>query len=198
MPPTRAILTYHSLDASGSVISLRPEIFRQHIRSLVEQKIAVVSLEDILGPRQGEETQPAVALTFDDGFANFFHEACPLLHENHLPVTVFLISGYCGKTNDWSSQPPGLGGRALLGWSEIEELSRHGIEFGAHSVSHPDLTKLALAAATEEVLRSKKRLFRVLSGRRSQIEFPTVEVDGVDEVLLIAETARRGLDPLNP
>ena len=41
-------------------------------------------------------------------------------------------------------------------------------------------------------------LFRVLSGRRSQIEFPTVEVDGVDEVLLIAETARRGLDPLNP
>ena len=44
----------------------------------------------------------------------------------------------------------------------------------------------------------KSRLFRVLSGRRSQIEFPTVEVDGVDEVLLIAETARRGLDPLNP
>ena len=43
-----------------------------------------------------------------------------------------------------------------------------------------------------------KGLFRVLSGRRSQIEFPTVEVDGVDEVLLIAETARRGLDPLNP
>ena len=42
------------------------------------------------------------------------------------------------------------------------------------------------------------RLFRVLSGRRSQIEFSTVEVDGVDEVLLIAETARRGLDPLNP
>ena len=41
-------------------------------------------------------------------------------------------------------------------------------------------------------------LFWVLSGRRSQIEFPTVEVDGVDEVLLIAETARRGLDPLNP
>ena len=41
-------------------------------------------------------------------------------------------------------------------------------------------------------------LFRVLSGRRSQIEFPTVEIDGVDEVLLIAETARRGLDPLNP
>ncbi len=49
-----------------------------------------------------------------------------------------------------------------------------------------------------DILSMTYGLFRVLSGRRSQIEFPTVEVDGVDEVLLIAETARRGLDPLNP
>ena len=102
MPPTRAILTYHSLEASRSVISLRPEIFRRHMRSLVEQKIAVVSLEDILSPRHDGETQPAVALTFDDGFADFLYGAYPLLHENHFPATVFLVSGYCGKMNDWS------------------------------------------------------------------------------------------------
>ena len=158
MPPTRAILTYHALDASGSVISLRPEIFRQHIRSLVEQKIAVVSLDDILHPRPGGETQLAVVLTFDDGFANFFHEVYPLLHENHFPATVFLVSGYCGRTNDWPSQRPGLGGRALLVWSDIEELSRQGIEFGAHSVTHPDLTQLPPAAAREEILSSRKQI----------------------------------------
>ena len=158
MPPTRAILTYHSLDASGAVISLRPEIFRQHIRSLVVQGIAVVSLEDILGPRRSEETQPAVALTFDDGFADFSPQAFPWLLQYAFPATVFLVSGYCGKTNDWPSQPPGLGGRALLGWSEIEELSRQGIEFGAHSVTHPDLTRLPLAAAREEILSSQKQI----------------------------------------
>ena len=158
MPPTRAILTYHSLDASGAVISLRPEIFRQHIRSLLVQGIAVVSLEDILGPRRSEETQPAVALTFDDGFADFSPQAFPWLLQYAFPATVFLVSGYCGKTNDWPSQPPGLGGRALLGWSEIEELSRQGIEFGAHSVTHPDLTRLPLAAAREEILSSRKQI----------------------------------------
>ena len=52
--------------------------------------------------------------------------------------------------------------------------------------------------AASDAMEKTLGLFRVLSGRRSQIEFPTVEVDGVDEVLLIAETARRGLDPLNP
>ena len=158
MPPTRAILTYHSLDASGAVVSLRPEIFRQHIRSLLVQGIAVVSLEDILGPRRSEETQPAVALTFDDGFADFSPQAFPWLLQYAFPATVFLVSGYCGKTNDWPSQPPGLGGRALLGWSEIEELSRQGIEFGAHSVTHPDLTRLPLAAAREEILSSRKQI----------------------------------------
>ena len=158
MPPTRAILTYHSLEASRSVISLRPQVFRQHIQSFIEENIAVASLEDILSPGQCDETQPAVALTFDDGFTDFLYGAYPLLHENHFPATVFLVSGYCGKMNDWSSQPPGLGGRALLGWSDIEELSRHGIEFGAHSVTHPDLTKLPLAAATEEILSSQKQI----------------------------------------
>ena len=158
MPPTRAILTYHSLEASRSVISLRPEIFRRHMRSLVEQKIAVVSLEDILSPRHDGETQPAVALTFDDGFADFLYGAYPLLHENHFPATVFLVSGYCGKMNDWRSQRSGLGERPLLGWSDIEELSRQGIEFGAHSVTHPDLTKLPLAAATEEILSSQEQI----------------------------------------
>ncbi len=158
MPPTRAILTYHSLEAFRSVISVCPRVFHQHIHSLIEENIAVVTLEDILSPRQGEETQLAVALTFDDGFSNFFYEAYPLLHENHFPATVFLVSGYCGKTNDWPSQRPGLGGRALLGWSEIENLSRDGIEFGAHSVSHPDLTRLPLAAAREEILSSRKQI----------------------------------------
>ena len=70
-----------------------------------------------------------------------------------------------------------------------------------------DIEKRSLAAAvrpkdgdqfTASRCKVKLWLFWVLSGRRSQIEFPTVEVDGVDEVLLIAETARRGLDPLNP
>ena len=158
MPPTRAILTYHSLDASGAVISLRPEIFRRHIRSLIEQGIAVVPLDDILGPRRSGETEPAVAITFDDGFADFSPQAFPWLLQYAFPATVFLVSGYCGKTNDWPSQPPGFGGRALLGWSEIEELSRQGIKFGAHSVTHPDLTQLPPAAAREEILSSRKQI----------------------------------------
>ena len=67
----------------------------------------------------------------------------------------------------------------------------------ANSLVDQHAARLNVAALLNSDYK-KEWLFRVLSGRRSQIEFPTVEVDGVDEVLLIAETARRGLDPLNP
>ncbi len=38
----QAVLTYHSLDHSGSVISIKPETFREQIRWLLESGIAVV------------------------------------------------------------------------------------------------------------------------------------------------------------
>ena len=80
-------------------------------------------------------------------------------------------------------------------------IAASGVYILSHLPRHPMLLVpglLLVAVLSINVQLYVFRLFRVLSGRRSQIEFPTVEVDGVDEVLLIAETARRGLDPLNP
>ena len=43
----------------------------------------------------------------------------------------------------------------MLGWSDVEEMSDYGIEIGAHTLSHPDLSELPLAAATEQITNSK-------------------------------------------
>jgi peptidoglycan/xylan/chitin deacetylase (PgdA/CDA1 family) len=158
MPNQQAVLTYHSLDRSGSVISIKPETFRDQIRWLVQSGIAVVPLSELLQLNRSGAKSPAVALTFDDGFENFLTEAFPLLQEHHLPATVFLVTGYCGRTNDWPSQPPEFGGKRLLGWLQIEQLQREGIEFGAHTVNHADLTALSLGEASAEILDSKQQI----------------------------------------
>lgn len=152
------MLTYHSLDRSGSVISIKPETFRDQIRWLVQSGIAVVPLPELLQLNQSGAKSPAVALTFDDGFENFLTEAFPLLGEHHLPATVFLVTGYCGRTNDWPSQPREFGGKRLLAWQQIEQLQREGIEFGAHTVNHPDLTALESDEASAEILDSKQQI----------------------------------------
>ena len=145
------ILTYHSLDASGSVISIRPEAFREQMESLAETGARVAPLHAVC------ETPGAIALTFDDGFRNFFEHAFPVLQRFRFPATVFIVSGYCGQQNNWPSQPKnnGIPAADLLRWSEVEELARAGIEIGAHTVTHPRMSLLSPQETEEELLRCR-------------------------------------------
>ena len=150
--PASLILTYHSLDASGSPISLPPETFAQHMQWLASAQIPVVPLTAIT------ESRGAVAITFDDGFHNFREHAFPILHELLFPATVFIVTGYCGKTNRWPAQPASIPSLDLLSWTEIGELARHGVDFGGHSVNHPDLTRIERGAASAEIRECRTQL----------------------------------------
>jgi peptidoglycan/xylan/chitin deacetylase (PgdA/CDA1 family) len=144
------------LDDSSSVISIRPDTFRRQMRALQANGVSVVGLESLLETEKSQ--RPTLALTFDDGFENFYAEAVPVLAEREFPATVFLVSGYCGRTNDWPSQPARFGSLHLLRWSQVAELSRAGVSFGAHTVNHPNLTRLPLRAALGEMLDSKREI----------------------------------------
>ena len=154
----RAVLTYHSIDSSGSVLSVTPAMLRRRIESLLREHVLIRPAEEMQEAAGDESGRPAVALTFDDGFANFISEALPILGEYGLPATVFLVANYVGKTNDWPSQPSGFGGRKLLSWSAVEELSRAGVRFGAHTLTHPDLATLSIEAARAEIVESRQRI----------------------------------------
>ena len=145
------ILTYHSLDSSGSVISVHPATFRQQIEFLIESGARIVPLG------AARDTPGSIAITFDDGFRNFFEHAFPVLREFRVPATVFVVSGYCGRHNDWPSQPrnDGVVTADLMSWSEVEELSRAGIEIGAHTVTHPRMSRLSNADVEEELSRCR-------------------------------------------
>lgn len=156
--PDRAVLTFHSIDSSESVLSVTPVMLRRRIESLLRQQAVIRLLEEVRKEPADESGRPVVAITFDDGFSNFASEARPILEEYALPATVFLVAAYVGKTNDWPSQPSGFGGRELLSWSEIEELSRAGVSFGAHTLTHPDLARVSIEAARAEIVESKQRI----------------------------------------
>ncbi len=54
--------------------------------------------------------------------------------------------------------PSELGGKLMLSWEEIKEMSEGGIEFGAHTVTHPVLTKMSLEEARWEIESSKEEI----------------------------------------
>ena len=153
MDSRRAILTYHSLDDSGSVISVPPALFRRQLQALKDSRVPVVPLRDL-----PSTVSPAVALTFDDGYQNFADLAAPELAGHGFPATVFLVTSFCGRTNDWPGQWPAIPRLPLMSWTTIRSLSRAGLDFGAHTATHPNLSQLDEAAARDEILASKREV----------------------------------------
>ncbi len=100
----------------------------------------------------------AVAITFDDGFANVADEAAPLLLERGLTATVFCVASRIGGRSDWGSQPRWAPRLPLLGAAELRELAGAGWEIGSHGLTHTALPLLSESDVARELSESKRVL----------------------------------------
>ena len=177
-----AILTYHSLDCSGSVVSVTPNEFANQMACLSERSIRGISLGEAIAFRErtGEWPDGAVVLTFDDGFANFYESAMPVLSRHGFTATVFIISGYMGGQNNWGPGPRGLGVLPILTWSRAAELARSGIEIGSHTQTHRDLRYCSATEAEHEMTVSRNEIAQHLGLQAQSFAYP---YGGIDPVL---------------
>lgn len=166
----KAILTYHSVDESGSVISIDRAGFRRQMEWLAGSGITVVPLDRVL---HGGDPGDVVALTFDDGFTNFASDAWPVLRDLDLAVTVFIPTDHAGDTNAWEdaarSRIPRL---PLLDWPAIARLTAAGVAVGSHTRTHPDLRTLARARLEDEVQASAARIEKETGRRPAAFAYP--------------------------
>lgn len=168
------ILTYHSIDESGSVISTAPDVFRRQMRSLKDSRYAAISLAELASVLTDGGDVPAktVSLTFDDGFQNFYTSAYPVLCEYGFSATVFLVSDRCGKLNDWEDDHGALPGSRLLSWKEVGEIAENGIEIGSHSRTHRDLSRISAADAMREIVDSKTEIENRIGKQVATFAYP--------------------------
>ena len=172
----RAILTYHSIDDSGSPISCALEAFDRHVEWLTSGCVHVASLEELVGlPPEVD----AVAITFDDAFRNFAEIAAPRLIAHGLPVTIFTVTGKVGATNAWDGVKTAVPDLPLLGWDALASLAARGIEIGSHTRTHCNLTQVAPSVVADEVRGSAEAIEARLGVRPTTFAYPYGCVDTV-------------------
>lgn len=173
------ILTYHSLDASGSVISVAPDAFAEHMRLLRERGFTGIALETLLDAWDGNGSLPErpVVLTFDDGFRNVLEHGVPVLQSCGFSGTVFIVTGWCGRTCDWPGQGQGIPRLPLLSWDEIDEVAAAGLELAPHTVGHCHLPELSAEEARREMVDAQQALQDRLGRRISSFAYPYGDLD---------------------
>jgi peptidoglycan/xylan/chitin deacetylase (PgdA/CDA1 family) len=150
-----SVLCYHSVSDSTDETAVSAEALEGHLRFLAVKGYVFVSLADIVEWMDGKKEVPrkAVALTFDDGHADFETAALPVLKRFNAPATLFVIGEAAGR----------LRGEPL-------------VEVGYHSRSHPNLEELSGAALAEEVRPlGGERFFAYPGGHYSQAAIEAVK-----------------------
>jgi peptidoglycan/xylan/chitin deacetylase (PgdA/CDA1 family) len=154
------VLCYHSIHPTKSFSSATPALLSQHLRWLKDQCELIPFGRIMEAARSTDGSRPRVAITFDDGYADNYEWAFPILQEHAVPATFFLTTGLLAKD-------PAIVARCArlrcappeavrpLEWSQVREMQKARMEVGAHTHSHPNLARLNHAAALTELQHSK-------------------------------------------
>jgi len=167
------ILTYHSIDDSGSLISVPPAAFAAQMEYLHRHGFRALTLRDYVTqlPLGSLPPRQAFVLTFDDAFKNVHAVALPILRRLGFTATVFAPTDHVGGSASWAMRP-GLPQLPLMTWEELAELQAAGFDIQSHACSHPFLTSLTTAEATREIVESKRTIERTLGNTTDLFCFP--------------------------
>lgn len=190
------VLTFHRVRPDGEPAAGRPmrnlEVARADFRRILEwlrARYEPLALGDWLG-RDTPPARPAFAVTFDDGWADNYEQAFPVLRELGIPATLFIATGAVEERTPFWWQAAGLsdaeieflkdlppeqaealadrdpGMRAahagdFLTWDQVRDMGRSGlVTFGPHGHRHARLTRVSRAEALEDIRRCLEFLQR--------------------------------------
>ena len=141
------VLAYHSVSHDTADTVVTPEVFKRQLGLLKRAGYTFVTLDNVVRWQRGEDSIPkrAVAVTFDDGYADFETNALPLLVSFAAPVTLFIVQERETYRRTLSTSP------TMLDTDAVERITRHSlVEIGYHTKTHPDVRTLSYEGLLQE------------------------------------------------
>lgn len=179
------VLTYHRVNGripKGELIVDPADFARQMLfLSIYRRRFEVITMNKMIGLIGNRSAVPSpqpadgrtrVLITFDDGYRDNYINAFPVLKRYRFPATIFLTTAYIGtdyKKNRYVNVP---WKRDYLNEKEIKEMAAGGIEFGAHTRSHPRLSEIKEADARSEITGSYQAASELLGKKDIPFCYP--------------------------
>ncbi|MCV6604010.1 MAG: polysaccharide deacetylase family protein, partial [Porticoccaceae bacterium] len=174
------ILMYHQVrehipGAKFNKLRVTPAMFERQLRWLSENGYQFVTMSALARP----ESLPAkaVALTFDDGFADNLIHADPILEKYNACATLYLVQDR--HERDWSTSKKAhhnsgeLMREAKLDDDQVRQMLASGRwELGGHTITHANLSKLDDEQKWQEIHASKQALEQQFETRLSSFAYP--------------------------
>ncbi|TSC97079.1 MAG: polysaccharide deacetylase, partial [Candidatus Berkelbacteria bacterium Licking1014_2] len=149
LPKNVPILMYHYIrdynnpaDKTGSNLSVSPANLEKQLETIIAAGYQTITFADIFANRTLPEKP--IILTFDDGYRDGYDAAFPLLKKHQANAVFFTISNEINVNSRYLTD------------GQIKEMKEAGMEFGNHTLSHPNLTKLDNQRLAAEIKDSKK------------------------------------------
>jgi peptidoglycan/xylan/chitin deacetylase (PgdA/CDA1 family) len=152
------VLMYHYIrvnpvayDRLGFNLSVTPSDFASQMDWLAHNGYHPITFTELHGYLNGQRGLPSrpVILTFDDGYADFYTTALPILRAHDFSAVSYVVSGFVNR--------PGY-----MTAAQVIEADRSGIEIGAHTVDHADLARQSPDGLRYQLTASKAALEQLL------------------------------------
>jgi peptidoglycan/xylan/chitin deacetylase (PgdA/CDA1 family) len=135
-------------DKGRQSLDIRPDLFEKQLADMQKAGYTTLWVKDVPKLLSGEEKLPEkpVVLTFDDGYADFYTDALPLLKKYQAKGTLYII-------NDLLNTP------GYLTNAQVKEIIASGlVEIGAHTLDHKNLKSTPIAEQKRQIFESKAGL----------------------------------------
>ena len=132
--PGVPVLNYHQVqEKNGNPLTLWPDQFEAQMAYLADEGYTTITIDEMMESIENGTPLPEkpVIITFDDGYADNYEYAYPILKKYGFKATIFLIY-------DFTNTYPGY-----LTWEQIAEMRDSGlIRFESHTMTHANLAEL--------------------------------------------------------
>ncbi len=168
------VLLYHRVnDISVDNVTTSVDRFIEHM-AILKRRYRVLSLSAAISELgAGRYLGPnVVVVTFDDGYADNYEAAAPILQHFGIPATFFVTAGLVGTADRFAHDQRSPHSFTNLSWDQVRNLAARGFEIGSHGMTHANLGRAPLSEARREIRDSLETLQRHLGTPVRSFAYP--------------------------